>query len=197
MLNDDPAIAPGRPGWAEQPLWLVQRFVNTVEYGEDHSHEELESPADLREFLVAHAGLDRATKVGPADLRRAIEVREAIRELLRANVPDAPCATGVAAAKLNEEIERARVRARIDDGGHPSFAVESKGVTAAIGRILAALLSAMERDSFHRLKACLRHSCRWVFYDRSKNRSGTWCSMKVCGNREKVRAYRERQSTAT
>jgi predicted RNA-binding Zn ribbon-like protein len=32
-----------------------------------------------------------------------------------------------------------------------------------------------------------------VFYDRSKNRSGRWCVMAECGNRAKVRAYRERE----
>ena len=32
----------------------------------------------------------------------------------------------------------------------------------------------------------------WAFYDRSKNRSGRWCSMDSCGNVEKARAFRER-----
>ncbi|MGH2778535.1 MAG: CGNR zinc finger domain-containing protein, partial [Actinomycetota bacterium] len=31
-----------------------------------------------------------------------------------------------------------------------------------------------------------------AFYDHSKNRSGKWCTMRVCGNRAKTRAYRER-----
>ncbi|HEV2869799.1 MAG TPA: CGNR zinc finger domain-containing protein, partial [Actinomycetota bacterium] len=30
------------------------------------------------------------------------------------------------------------------------------------------------------------------FYDHSTNRSGTWCTMSVCGNRRKARAYRRR-----
>ena len=34
--------------------------------------------------------------------------------------------------------------------------------------------------------------CRWAFYDESRNRSATWCDMKVCGNRAKVRGFRER-----
>jgi predicted RNA-binding Zn ribbon-like protein len=33
----------------------------------------------------------------------------------------------------------------------------------------------------------------WAFYDRSKNRSGHWCSMRVCGNRAKARQFRERR----
>ncbi len=40
---------------------------------------------------------------------------------------------------------------------------------------------------------CSSDTCQWAFYDRSKNRSGRWCSMQVCGNRTKTRAYRARQ----
>jgi predicted RNA-binding Zn ribbon-like protein len=30
-------------------------------------------------------------------------------------------------------------------------------------------------------------------YDVSKNRSGTWCTMAMCGNRLKAQAYRQRR----
>ncbi|MGZ6979737.1 MAG: CGNR zinc finger domain-containing protein, partial [Acidimicrobiia bacterium] len=42
-------------------------------------------------------------------------------------------------------------------------------------------------------KACRHDECQWAFYDRSRNRSGQWCVMAVCGNRNKARSYRERQ----
>jgi predicted RNA-binding Zn ribbon-like protein len=38
-----------------------------------------------------------------------------------------------------------------------------------------------------RLKAC--RQCQYAFYDRSRNRSAAWCSMSICGNRSKNRAY--------
>ena len=44
-----------------------------------------------------------------------------------------------------------------------------------------------------RLKACRWDTCQWAFYDTSKNRSGSWCSMAVCGNRAKAAAYRRRR----
>ena len=43
-----------------------------------------------------------------------------------------------------------------------------------------------------RLKICSADTCRYVYYDRSKNGSRRWCSMDVCGNRNKTRAYRDR-----
>lgn len=43
-----------------------------------------------------------------------------------------------------------------------------------------------------RLKIC--PNCRWLFIDRSRNRSRTWCDMAVCGNRVKAnRHYRRRR----
>lgn len=38
-----------------------------------------------------------------------------------------------------------------------------------------------------RLKIC--PNCEWLFIDRSKNRSRTWCDMSVCGNRAKARLH--------
>lgn len=38
-----------------------------------------------------------------------------------------------------------------------------------------------------RVKVC--PTCRWLFLDRSKNRSRRWCDMKVCGNRAKAHQH--------
>jgi predicted RNA-binding Zn ribbon-like protein len=59
--------------------------------------------------------------------------------------------------------------------------------------VLAAAGTAMLDGSWARLKACAGPECEWAFYDRSRNRSGLWCDMAVCGSRHKVRAYRSRQ----
>ena len=71
------------------------------------------------------------------------------------------------------------------------------GVDGSIGRLLAIVHRAVaDPESWRRLKACRLHECEWAFYDHTKNRSGTWCNMAVCGNRAKARAYRERRSVA-
>jgi predicted RNA-binding Zn ribbon-like protein len=75
----------------------------------------------------------------------------------------------------------------------PTLEPKGTGVAAAYGAIVAiAFVSAFD-GSFDHLKLCADETCRSVFYDRSKNRSGRWCSMSTCGNRAKVRAWRERQ----
>ena len=55
-------------------------------------------------------------------------------------------------------------------------------------------LTAMLDGSWLRLKVC--RNCEWSFYDNSKNRSGSWCSMQLCGNRLKTRAYRTRRRSS-
>ena len=42
-----------------------------------------------------------------------------------------------------------------------------------------------------RLKIC--PNCEWLFLDRSKNRSRTWCDMAVCGNRAKARLHYQKK----
>ena len=75
----------------------------------------------------------------------------------------------------------------------PTLEPRGAGVAAAYGAIVAiAFVSAFD-GSFDHLKLCADETCRSAFYDRSKNRSGRWCSMSTCGNRAKVRAWRERQ----
>ncbi|GAA3004089.1 CGNR zinc finger domain-containing protein [Actinokineospora diospyrosa] len=64
--------------------------------------------------------------------------------------------------------------------------------TTAAGAALAAATRLAVLGEWHRIKICPADDCRWAFYDRSRNRSRTWCSMRVCGNREKARAWRER-----
>jgi predicted RNA-binding Zn ribbon-like protein len=137
--------------------------------------------------------LDDEEPVGGADLRRAVSVREALRALLVANngEPVDPAAVDT----LNRAVEAARTRPVFDRDGGSRFQTEAAGVPGALGRVLAGVFAAMAEGTWPRLKACRNDLCRWVFYDASKNRSGTWCAMAVCGNRIKTRAYRRRQTS--
>ena len=44
-----------------------------------------------------------------------------------------------------------------------------------------------------RVRPCALVTCGWWFLDDSKNGSRRWCDMKICGNREKIRRFRDRQ----
>ena len=59
-----------------------------------------------------------------------------------------------------------------------------------VGELLAIVAHAQAGGTWQRMKAC--PACGWAFYDRSRNRSRTWCTMAICGNRAKARSYRAR-----
>jgi predicted RNA-binding Zn ribbon-like protein len=164
------------PNAAPEPLRSVQRFVNTVnlESGEDWLAAWFED-----EGVAADAG----------DLDRARVVREAIRELLYAN--NHQRADADARAALTAAADAAALS--IDFTG-PELAVRATGVDGAVGRVLAVAFLSMLDGTWPRLKCCRNHHCRWSFYDYSKNRSASWCSMQLCGNRTKTRAYRARRA---
>jgi predicted RNA-binding Zn ribbon-like protein len=97
--------------------------------------------------------------------------------------------------ELNRVAGSVCLRVHFDEDGGPTLEPESSGVPAALGRILAAVVRATDERIWGRLKVCTNDACQWAFYDRSKNRSGKWCTMEVCGNRMKARTFRQRQGT--
>ncbi len=70
------------------------------------------------------------------------------------------------------------------------LAPECEDTRGAVGRIVAAVAELATTPEWPRLKACRDDHCRVAFYDKSRNRSRAWCSMEVCGNREKARTFR-------
>jgi predicted RNA-binding Zn ribbon-like protein len=176
--------APGR-------LAVVQRFVNTVDY--EHGREVLSDPARLRRLLVELGLLTRDAVVSEADFDRALAVREALRALALANngTPAVPEQLAV--------LERAAADGRLVvrfEGGRAVLAPAAPGVRGALADLVGIVYTAMADGTWPRLKACKRDVCRWLFYDRSRNRSARWCQMAVCGNRTKTRAYRTRRRIA-
>ena len=84
-----------------------------------------------------------------------------------------------------------------DDQGRPVLGAGSAGCRGALAALMAGVAEASAQGTWERLKACSAESCQWAFYDRSKNRSGRWCSMQTCGNRTKTRTYRTRRRTGS
>jgi predicted RNA-binding Zn ribbon-like protein len=69
----------------------------------------------------------------------------------------------------------------------------ASGIEPAIGRLLGIVYESVTQGTWQRMKVCRNDACRWAFYDSSRNHSGTWCTMAICGNRMKGRAFRRRQ----
>src|SRR5918992_698982 len=115
---------------APQPLYLVQRFVNSVdlESGED----ELSDAAALRDWFAERGLMDAADEVTDADLRRALDVREGLRAVLRHN-------NGLPldedrVEQLDRAVRRAGVRVQFAPGRDPELVPDASGADGAIAR---------------------------------------------------------------
>jgi len=161
------------PKAAPEPLRLVQLFVNTADA--EHGREWLDTQPELDAWLAEHG-------LGSAELGRARALREALRSLLRRNNG------GPLDEQAVELVNQAAPVARLDATG----AARLEPADGSLGRVVAVAFEAMLVGEWSRLKACRR--CSWGFYDYSKNRSASWCSMQLCGNRVKTRAYRSRRA---
>lgn len=190
--NTDPAEGRSPPSTegeaAPGALELVRAFVNTREL--DPDREELTDPGALREWLLGR-GVIAPRPLTEADLERAIEFREALRALLLANNGEPLDRDAV--ARLQRIASDAPVRLEIGPTGDVDMACSAEGVDSLVADVLTAIASAQETGEWERLKACSADECLWAFYDRSRNRSRHWCSMQVCGNRAKTRAYRAKR----
>jgi predicted RNA-binding Zn ribbon-like protein len=176
------------PKAAPLPLRIVQELVNTTDH--DFGRELLPTAAALTAWL-AERGLP-VSGATSADVERTRVLREALRALLVANAGER--LDDGAVDRLNEIAAAAEVTLGFAEDGSARLSSQARGLSAAHGQILAIVHGAMTDGTWQRLKAC--RNCAWAFYDLSKNRSATWCSMKLCGNRSKTRAYRARHRPA-
>jgi len=174
-----------------QHVELIRDFVNTLELDEVEG-EALSTAAATRDWLSAHGLLAPQGRVSQGDHARTVALREAIRRRLLAN-------NGVAvesdSAPFEDASSRAKLELRFSEDGNPCLEPRAGGVDGALGRILTAIAAAHDDGSWERLKACRADDCHWAFVDHARNHSRAWCSMRSCGNRAKIRSYRERHAT--
>lgn len=180
-MENPPAKREPAPGG----LALVQDFVNTAEL--PGGYDELADAPAAAAWLTA-----RGFEVKPdeAHLRRVIETREHLRELLLVNTGQ-PLADRVA-SRLGRLLDSACLRPVVDVDG-VRLASTARGVDGFLAAVLAVLVQSTIDGSFRRLKVCRHDTCQWAFYDNSKNGCGVWCSMRSCGSRAKAKAYRTRR----
>ncbi|MCF3122615.1 CGNR zinc finger domain-containing protein [Streptomyces arenae] len=82
-------------------------------------------------------------------------------------------------------------------GGNGCLTVEPEGAGARwlASAVLAEGLLAQTSGVWRRLKICRNEPCAAAFFDRSRNNSGVWHSVRGCGNAAHQRACRERRRT--
>jgi predicted RNA-binding Zn ribbon-like protein len=169
----------------------VRAFVNTID--RERGTDDLRTAAALVRWLSQRGWLSPKARATRDDLLLALDLREALRWVLLANNGLGPVPASAVRA-LNAVARRSRVRLTFNGRGAPALIPEATGVDGALARLLSIVHAAASDGRLERLKACRDEDCAWAFYDHTKNRTGTWCNMAVCGTRAKARAYRRRRA---
>lgn len=184
-------------------------FVNTVS---DRGSEPVERLTDYGELLrwargaeiVDAAGAGRladlaaeAPEVGEAVLHRALELREALFELFAAAAAGRTLPPPVL-EDLNHALPDTLSHLRLessDDGCTwewcPGRDVEEE-LSSPLWRVVRSAAELLTSGDLDRVRECDADTCRWLFFDRSRNRSRRWCDMQQCGNRAKARRHYQR-----
>jgi predicted RNA-binding Zn ribbon-like protein len=182
-------VEPGGRPKAPGRLELLQRFINSYNHDFPPSWDRIGTKEKAQAWLRAKRLVGAGDRISEADAARLRELREAIRALAIANQGEQPAeaATDV----VRKAARTARLRIAIDDAGRTALESEPRGMDAAVATLLAILHEAQLSGHWARMKGCRR--CGYAFFDRSRNRSGAWCAMSICGNRTKNRAYHRRR----
>jgi len=185
-------LSSGAPYW----YWLGGRpaldFVNTRRERWRRRVETLVTPRDLGRWLAEARLTDGEPRVTRDLLADARELREAIDEVARCAVAGEPVRRGPIVA-IDVWLPRPHL-ARGGDG-MPFLAADGDPARRALGAIAldAATMLGSERERA-RIRICASETCSARFYDRSPAGRRRWCSMQACGNVNKVRRHRARQS---
>jgi predicted RNA-binding Zn ribbon-like protein len=191
-LTTTPDPQPGHRPPAPGQLSLVQAFLNThFDLGEAWGEEMLHSPSALAEWLAQRGLADGGPLPDASDLQRAL----ALRRILRAAVasPHDPHVL----RDLSAIVQDAPIGLSFTPSGPRFLPGPGSGTRGAFGVLATVVAAAMLEGTWSRLKLCPGEHCGWAFYDQSRNRSGRWCSMSVCGGRTKARAHYARYRAAS
>jgi predicted RNA-binding Zn ribbon-like protein len=118
--------------------------------------------------------------VARADLAELRLLRKAVRELAAGSLERYEALSRQLCARHDYSVD-AQGQLLIREAGWRGF----------IARLLPTLIAL--RTERARLRRCANPQCRWIMLDRSRSGERRWCSMRACGNRAKVRRFRQRE----
>jgi predicted RNA-binding Zn ribbon-like protein len=178
-LDDRPSV---------EPKELLTRYTDIVRFGQDSGLLD----TGTANYLFEHSHV--APEEMQEALRKAIDLREAMHQVFSAIVNKSSVPAG-ALGILNGYIQEAAGQARLVQVNGRfewrfDFLTSLGSLRWPIARAAADLLASPDLEL---VRACSSPACQWLFLDTSKNHHRRWCSMKQCGNREKVRRFYARR----
>jgi predicted RNA-binding Zn ribbon-like protein len=186
---------------------LCLDFVNTLDGRlEDERNELLRAYADLLRFGVRteslnitvagalSAAADEQPGAAAAVLRRAHALREALFDIFQA-VSDGTTPAGADLHALNAEraVAEARNALGYSNRGFTRRFADDLAFDRPLWPIVLSAVALLQHGDLARIHLCAADDCAAIFLDTTRNRSRRWCTRDGCGNRARVRQFRERR----
>ena len=175
-------------------LETLRLFVNSTDL-EDPGKDELADRRRATSWLHAHDLLPDYDHLDDDEREMLVGLREAFRMELLSHTGDADPATTWDV--LSGYADQAELGIRLGALGDVSLIAEGRGAQRVAGRLFTLMYDGIRMGQWTRLKACRKQTCLFGFYDHSKNGSGVWCDMAVCGNRVKAQRRRRREAAVS
>ncbi|RAO40374.1 hypothetical protein GAR06_06119 [Micromonospora saelicesensis] len=200
-----PWMATARYGIDPAPggLGLVQDLLNTISAGAPRQPDLLDDLGSATEWVRLAVGQWSTATGRPApdvalDAAGLRALRTFREELLnevdaRLHATPGPGQPVGASDRVPTGSRTAGATLRLDRGGSVHLDPAGVGADLLVSLVLAALFEAQLADVARRIKTCRNPRCRVAFYDRSRNNSGIWHSVRACGHPTNLRAHRARQ----
>jgi len=172
----------------DRPVELLGGFPDLLRWGRSAGVLERAGATRLRIWGESHP------RAAARALAGAIELREAIAAVFQATLRGEPPPRGPL-ARLAAGCRAAWTARTLRAGGAAATWAWREGALEPDRPAWAAALDAarlLTSAECRQLRQCGDAECGCLFLDTSRNRSRRWCSMKSCGNRNKVRRFYRR-----
>lgn len=152
--------------------------------------EQLAEPRDLGRWLVAAGLLPHLVTPSLEELAAARELREALYRMAHARAHQRPLASADRAV-VNRWAAFPAPVPQLGEGGVLTWS--GSGVASALSMIARDGVELLGGALAARIRSCSGDHCAIVFLDASRAGERRWCSMSSCGNKAKVKSFRQRQ----
>lgn len=176
-------------------LWLD--LLNSRLVDGDVARDFVAEPDSLLTWLAA-AGIGTGNPPSMSDRHALTELRESLRATVDPLRLGEPLPEEIV-NDINRRLSDVCVRFRLDrapDGTAVLVETLDTGPGGAAGAIAADFSRFVCDYEPKRLKHCSNPACTMVFYDQGKNTRRRWCTMSICGNRNKVARFRAKGRSA-
>ncbi|ALL68342.1 Conserved protein containing a Zn-ribbon-like motif [Paraburkholderia caribensis MBA4] len=171
-------------------------FLNTVAQGENGLYDYLQSDKDVIAWIQMMGYLDK-NDLPSFDQGALLEAARGLRGIIRKLVIQKKSGKRVDVGSLNSFLSHGRYRVQMVRGADGHLEVRHGYERATPEQVMTPVAEAaaqlLATGDFDLVRKCEDHDCVLWFYDRTKAHKRRWCSMALCGNRNKVANFRIRQ----